>query len=328
MGEPAGIGPELILKAWMARGADVPSFLAIADGGHLRSLATSLGLSVQIVEISSAAEAETVFSRALPVLPLDGSVTASPGVPGAADAPLVIAAIERAVALAQAGEVAGLVTQPIAKHVLKAAGFGFPGHTEFLGHLAGGARPVMMLAIEGLRVVPVTVHVPLAEVPRRLDEEGIVAIGRIVAASLARDFGIARPRLAVAGLNPHAGEAGTIGREETDILAPAISRLAADGIDVRGPLSADTMFHAEARAAYDAALCMYHDQALIPLKTLDFHNGVNVTIGLPFVRTSPDHGTAFDIAGRGVARADSTLAAIRLAARMAASRAAAPQGGG
>jgi 4-hydroxythreonine-4-phosphate dehydrogenase len=322
MGEPAGIGPELILAAWMRRAGGVPPFVALADPEHLRRLAARLGWRVDIVAIGDASEAEPTFARALPVLPLAGPVSAEPGLPDRTDAPLVIEAIERAVALAQAGQVGGLVTEPIHKHALQSAGFGFPGHTEFLGHLAGaGATPVMMLAIEGLRVVPVTVHVPIVEVPRRLTTDLIVAAGRIVAAALARDFGLAHPRLAVAGLNPHAGEAGAIGREEIEVVIPAVERLRGDGIAVAGPFPADSLFHPEARARYDAALCMYHDQALIPLKTLDFHNGVNVTIGLPFVRTSPDHGTAFDIAGTGRARPDSTLAALRMARAMADARA-------
>jgi 4-hydroxythreonine-4-phosphate dehydrogenase len=322
MGEPAGIGPELILAAWLRRADGVPPFVALADPDHLGRLASRLGWKVDVASVADAAEAASAFPGALPVLPLAGPVSAEPGRPHRADARLVVEAIERAVALTTAGEVGGLVTEPIHKHALQSAGFGFPGHTEFLGHLAGpGANPVMMLAVEGLRVVPVTVHVPILEVPRRLTTELIVAAGRTTAVALARDFGLASPRLAVAGLNPHAGEAGAIGREEIEVIVPAVERLRGEGIAVAGPFPADSLFHPEARARYDAALCMYHDQALVPLKTIDFHNGVNVTIGLPFVRTSPDHGTAFDIAGTGRARPDSTLAALRMARAMADARA-------
>jgi len=322
-GEPAGIGPELILAAWRNRAAGTPPFVALADPDHLEHLALTLGWEVSVARVATPAEAERIFPQQLPVLPLGGAITGVPGKPEAANAPLVIEAIERAVQLARDGSVSGLVTMPINKHVLQTAGFGFPGHTEFLGHLAGdGAVPVMLLAVPGLRVVPVTVHISLSEVPRQLSSRGIVDAGRILAAALKRDFGIPSPRIAVAGLNPHAGEAGTIGHEDIDIIAPAIRQLQAEGITVTGPHPADSLFHAEARERYDAALCMYHDQALIPLKTIDFHKGVNITIGLPFVRTSPDHGTAFDIAGTGRARPDSTLAALHMATRMAAARAA------
>jgi 4-hydroxythreonine-4-phosphate dehydrogenase len=232
----------------------------------------------------------------------------------------VIASIARSVALTRAGATAAVVTNPIHKATLYAAGFGFPGHTEFLAQLAGGARPVMMLVGPSLRVVPLTVHIALAEVPGRLDQEMIVAQGRIVAEALRRDFAITRPRLAVAALNPHAGEGGAMGDEEERFVVPAVARLRAEGIDVVGPLPADTMFHPRARQGYDAALCMYHDQALVPVKTLDFDEAVNVTLGLPFVRTSPDHGTALDIAGQGRARPDSLIAAIELAAAMARRR--------
>lgn len=324
LGEPAGIGPELLLAAWLRRTAATPPFVALADPDHLAQLAARLGWNVRLASVANVAEAGEIFPHSLPVLPLGRSVTGSPGRPDPANAPLVIDAIEQAVRLAQAGAVAGLVTMPISKHVLQAAGFGFPGHTEFLGHLAGSdALPVMLLAVPGLRVVPLTVHIPLAGVPRRLSPGQIVRTGRILAEALKRDFGIAAPRIAVTGLNPHAGEAGSMGREEIDIIAPAIQQMQSEGLAVTGPHAADSLFHAEARQHYDAALCMYHDQALIPLKTLDFHNGVNITIGLPFVRTSPDHGTALDIAGTGRARPDSTLAALRMAGQMAAARAAA-----
>ncbi len=325
LGEPAGIGPELILAAWRDRAAGTPPFVALADPDHLERLARTLGWDVSVARVATAAEAEQVFPHHLPVLPLAGTITGVPGKPEAANAPMVIEAIERAVRLARDGSVGGLVTMPINKHVLQTAGFGFPGHTEFLGHLAGGgAVPVMLLAVAGLRVVPVTVHISLADVPRHLSARGITGTARILATALRRDFGIAAPRIAVAGLNPHAGEAGSMGQEEIDIIAPAIGELQAEGMAVTGPHPADSLFHAEARERYDAALCMYHDQALIPLKTIDFHKGVNITIGLPFVRTSPDHGTAFDIAGTGRARPDSTLAALHMATQMAAARAVPP----
>jgi 4-hydroxythreonine-4-phosphate dehydrogenase len=322
-GDPAGIGPELTLKAWAMRGEGVPPFLALADPDLLARTAARLGLRVPI-ERAEPETAAGIFPRALPVLPLAqvaGAGEVEPGRPSAATAPGTIAAIEGAVALVRAGRAAAVVTNPIAKHVLAAAGFPHPGHTEFLAALAaeGGEtpRPVMMLWSETLAVVPITVHIPLRQVPEALTEELVVETARIVAGDLAARFGLARPRLVVAGLNPHAGEAGTIGTEDRDVLAPAVARLVAEGLDVTGPLSADTLFHPRARETYDVALCPTHDQALIPIKTLAFDEGVNVTLGLPFVRTSPDHGTAFDIAGRGIARPDSLVAALRLAARLA-----------
>jgi 4-hydroxythreonine-4-phosphate dehydrogenase len=247
-----------------------------------------------------------------------------PGRPDPASAPATIESIERAVALTRAGRAAAVVTNPIAKHVLHAAGFSHPGHTEFLAALARGEdgrapRPVMMLWSEALAVVPVTIHMPLREVPSALTTDLIVQTGRIVARDLRERFGIAAPRLALAGLNPHAGESGSLGSEDRDVVEPAIARLRAEGIDASGPYPADTMFHDRARRGYDVALAMYHDQALIPIKTIAFDDGVNVTLGLPFVRTSPDHGTAFDIAGKGIARPDSLIAALRLASRLAAS---------
>jgi 4-hydroxythreonine-4-phosphate dehydrogenase len=248
---------------------------------------------------------------------------APPGRPDPANAQVVVAAIDRAVALVQAGEAAAVVTNPINKKALKdGAGFAFPGHTEYLAHLAGVPRVVMMLASPLLRVVPVTIHIPLADVPRALTADLIEETARITAAALSRDFGIARPRIAVAGLNPHAGEQGAMGREEIEMISPALERLRAEGMEIAGPLPADTMFHAQARARYDAALTMYHDQGLIPLKALDFARGVNVTLGLPFVRTSPDHGTAYDIAGTGQADPTSLIEALNLATDMAARRAA------
>ncbi|HTT81401.1 MAG TPA: 4-hydroxythreonine-4-phosphate dehydrogenase PdxA, partial [Stellaceae bacterium] len=259
--------------------------------------------------------------RALPVLPVGGAVRARPGRPDQDDAALTIGAIATAVADVQAGCADAVVTNPIHKDTLYRAGFHHPGHTEFLAELAGcDGAPVMLLAAAGLRVVPVTIHLALKEAAARLTRAAIVHAGRVTHAALLRDFAVAAPVIAVAGLNPHAGEAGALGREEIDIVAPAIADLRAAGIDARGPFAADTMFHARARRGYDAALCMYHDQALIPVKTIDFDGAVNVTLGLPFVRTSPDHGTAFDIAGTGAARPDSLIAALRLAAAMAARR--------
>jgi 4-hydroxythreonine-4-phosphate dehydrogenase len=324
MGEPAGIGGEILLMAWRRLAATGPAFVALDDPARLQAPARRLKLDVPVREVASAAEAAARFAEALPVLPLGQAIDAQPGRPDPAHAPAVLAAIERAVALVLAGEAAAVVTNPIQKSTLYAAGFRFPGHTEFLAALGGG-RPVMMLAGPSLKVVPLTVHRPLAEVPRALDQETIVVQARIVAAAMRRDFGLSRPRLAVAGLNPHAGEAGAMGDEEERIIRPALAALRAEGITVEGPLPADTMFHARARAGYDVALCMYHDQALIPVKTLDFDHAVNVTLGLPFVRTSPDHGTALDIAGRGLARPDSLIAAILLAAAIARRRLARPE---
>jgi 4-hydroxythreonine-4-phosphate dehydrogenase len=319
MGEPAGIGGEILLAAWRHLAGTGPVFVAIDDPARLRSLPGDTPIEV----VAEPGEAAAVFGRALPVLPLGQRVAVNPGQPDPRHGAAVIASIVRAMALTRAGGTAAVVTNPIHKATLYAAGFGFPGHTEFLAELAGGMQPVMMLAGPSVRVVPLTVHIALAEVPRRLDTQAIVRQALIVVEALRRDFGLASPRLAVAGLNPHAGEAGSMGDEEARIIAPAVAELRARGIDVVGPLAADTMFHAAARAGYDAALCMYHDQALIPVKTLDFDAAVNVTLGLPFVRTSPDHGTALDIAGRGLARAGSLIAAIELAAAMAERRRAA-----
>jgi 4-hydroxythreonine-4-phosphate dehydrogenase len=320
MGEPAGIGGEIAVAAWRRRDEGIPPFFVIDDPARIAEFAGG----APIRRIGAASEASAAFEHALPVIaqPLPRPVI--PGRPDPANAPAVIAAIERAVALVRSGEAAAIVTNPIQKETLYAAGFRHPGHTEFLAELAGGgAEPVMMLACPGLRVVPITIHVPLKAVAERLTKRAIVAAGQITAASLARDFGIARPVLAIAGLNPHAGENGTLGREEIEIIAPAAEELRAAGLSVEGPAPADTLFHAAARRRYDAVLCMYHDQALIPLKTIDFERGVNVTLGLPFVRTSPDHGTALDIAGKGLASAESLIAALRLAGEMAARRGAA-----
>jgi len=325
MGEPAGIGGELTLKAWLARQPAARPFFALDDAARLASLARTLGLDVPLREIAGPAEAAATFATALPVLPVRLRAPVRPGQPDPANAPATLEAIERAAAQALAGEVAGVVTNPIQKKTLQQAGFRHPGHTEFLAELATRAagRPVevaMMLACPELRVVPVTIHLALAEAVHALDTAAIVRAGRIAAAGLVALFGIDRPRLVVAALNPHAGEQGAMGDEESRLIAPAVEALQQAGIDVRGPAPADTLFHPAARATYDAALCMYHDQALIPIKTIDFAGGVNVTLGLPFVRTSPDHGTALDIAGTGRADPASLIAALAMADDMARRR--------
>lgn len=322
MGEPAGIGGEIALKAWQRRDEGVPPFYLADDPGRLAALAERLGWQVPVYALAAPGEALAIFGKALPVLPIGGEPRGGPGRPDPADAPLVIRSIDLAVADVQAGRAAAVVTNPINKDALYRAGFRHPGHTEYLAELAGGGTTaVMMLASPELRVVPVTIHLALRRAIEELSTAAIVHAGRVTHAALVRDFGVPAPTLAVAGLNPHAGEAGALGREDLDVVAPAVAELRAAGIDARGPLAADTMFHAGARRGYDAALCMYHDQALIPVKTLDFDGAVNVTLGLPFIRTSPDHGTAFDIAGSGRARPDSLIAALKLAAEMAARRA-------
>lgn len=325
MGEPAGIGGEIVLKAWTACvDQSVPPFVVLDDPGRLAELAVRIGLPVPVRAVGSAAEAVAVFADALPVLPQALAAPVDPGRPDPANGKAVIASIDRAVDLVRRGEAAAVVTNPIQKSALYAAGFRHPGHTEYLAHLAGLAdEPVMMLAARDLRVVPVTIHVSLRDAVNQLTTDAILHAGRVTAAGLVRDFGIARPRLAVAALNPHAGEDGSMGREEIDIIAPAVAALRAEGIDAVGPRPSDTLFHAAARRGFDAALCMYHDQALIPLKTIDFDTGVNITLGLPFVRTSPDHGTALDIAGTGRANASSLIAAMKTAEQMARTRASA-----
>jgi len=323
LGEPAGVGPGLALAVWRRRvELGLPPFYIIADGEFLARRARHLGLPVALAP-STPQDAAAVFAKALPVVDVGIAVSAEPGRPDASSGPAAIASISLGVRHVLAGEAAAIVTNPIAKNVLYRSGFAEPGHTEFLARLAAEAtgapmRPVMMLWSPELAVVPVTIHLPLADVPAALDADLIVDTGRIAARDLARRFGIANPRLAIAGLNPHAGEDGAMGTEDIAIVRPAVERLQAEGIAARGPLPADTMFHPGARATYDAALCMYHDQALIPIKTLAFDHAVNVTLGLPFVRTSPDHGTAFDIAGTGRADPSSLIAAILLAARLAA----------
>jgi 4-hydroxythreonine-4-phosphate dehydrogenase len=322
LGEPAGIGPDLALAVWRQRSElNVPPFYLVADPDFLKSRAERLGLDVPIAAVTPWTAA-AAFGSALPVVAIDGPVTAAPGRPDRSSAPAAVASIRRATADVMAGSAAAIVTNPVAKNVLYNWGFAEPGHTEFLATLVHEAtgkslRPVMMLWSPELAVVPVTIHLPLREIFKQLSVELVVDTGRIVARDLAKRFGLPHPRLVLAGLNPHAGEAGTLGEEDGAIVAPAVARLVADGIDARGPLPADSLFHAQARASYDVALCMYHDQALIPIKTLAFDHAVNVTLGLPFVRTSPDHGTAFDIAGTGRADPTSLVAALRLAARLA-----------
>jgi 4-hydroxythreonine-4-phosphate dehydrogenase len=320
MGDPNGIGPDITLASWRLRGAHaLHPFAVYGDPDALRDRARALGLDVPVAAIAGLPEAGRQFAAALPVVPLR-----SRGTNRDRD---IVAAIEAAAGAALGGAALALVTNPIAKSSLRSIQLDYPGHTAFLGRLAArhvGAdaiRPVMMLAAAELKVVPATVHIALAAVPHTLTRALIVETGRITARALKEDFGIAGPRLAVAGLNPHAGEEGLIGSEETDIIAPAIAQLAAEGLAVTGPHAADSLFHAEARRGYDAAIAMYHDQALIPLKTLAFERGVNVTLGLPFVRTSPDHGTAYALAGTGKARPDSFIAALQLAAQLGARRA-------
>ena len=325
MGDPAGVGPEIIVKAWQALRVDGPAFLVVGDMDLLAS--SSNGGGVTLRRIASPDEAAAIFPDALPVLDLPLRAPVVSGKPSPAHAPAVIRWIETGAGLALSGAVSGLVTAPIAKAPLYEAGFRFPGHTEYLGDLTrrpdgpAARGPVMMLTAPGLRTALVTIHEPLAAVPALLSTERIVTVGAVTAEALQRDFGIARPRLAVAALNPHAGESGALGREEIEIIAPACHELRAMGVDCSDPRSSDSLFHESARDSYDAVLCMYHDQALIPVKMLDFWGGVNVTLGLPIVRTSPDHGVGYDIAGRGLARPDSLIAALRMAGEIAERRA-------
>ncbi len=312
-GDPAGVGPEIAVAAWRKIGDEIP-IVWIGDPRHLPS-----GTPISLLQ--DPAEAIAAARSAFPVLPIEFPSAAVPGVPNERNAPSVVAAIERAVGLVLSGGASSVCTAPISKKVLiDGAGFAFPGHTEYLAHLAGADRVVMMLACAELRVVPATIHIPLAEVPAALTREHLTATLEITQTSLVRDFGLPSPRIAVAGLNPHAGEGGAIGREEIDVITPVLNTLRASGMNLIGPLSADTMFHPAARAGFDAAVCMYHDQALIPIKTVDFAGGVNITLGLPFVRTSPDHGTAFNIAGKGRADPTSLVAALRMANEMALAR--------
>lgn len=320
MGEPAGVGPEIIAKAWSAL-RDGQPFAVLGDTRLLSNQ------GVPVAGVLAPADASQVFRNALPVLNQPAPAPVRIGRPDPVNAGVVADWIERGVDLVLSGEASGLVTAPIAKAPLYAAGFRFPGHTEFIAELTadapfGGTRgPVMMLTARDLRACLVTIHVPLDQVPELVTIERVCRTARVVHEAMRRDFGIVAPRLALAALNPHAGESGSLGLQEIEVLRPAVELLRAEGIMITDPLPADTMFHDEARATYDAAICLYHDQALIPVKTLDFWGGVNATLGLPIVRTSPDHGTGFDIAGKGVARPDSLIAAIRLASEMAANRA-------
>lgn len=303
MGEPAGVGPEVALAACHALGGKI-------EGHPLR-----------LVGDPAVFEAVDIHSSDVPIISTKARAKRIPGHPDTANATAVTEAIETAAHACLAGDAAAMVTAPIHKAVLAAAGFAYPGHTEFLGALTGVRRPVMMLAGPELRVVPLTVHMPIAQVPTAITRQGLFDTGEIILTALEHDFGIAIPRLAVAGLNPHAGEDGVLGHEEDRVIAPTVAALRARGFAVHGPLSADTLFHAEARATYDAALCMYHDQALIPIKMLSFWEGVNITLGLPIVRTSPDHGTALNIAGQAKANIHSMIAAIKMAATIADTRA-------
>jgi 4-hydroxythreonine-4-phosphate dehydrogenase len=322
MGDPAGVGPELAVAAWALSGTvGLPPFVVVGSARIIAAAAQRRGLHAQVTTVASFEQASALFDSALPVIDIgDGDYT--PGMPDDAGAALALESLTRAAELAGSGAASALVTGPIAKSLLARVGFDYPGQTEFVAAACGIAArdAVMMLAGPNLRVVPVTVHVPLRDVPDLLTTELIVARATIAAAALTRDYGIAAPRLALAGLNPHAGEQGRMGGEDEAVIAPAVAALRAAGIDAAGPLPADTMFHAAARAHYDVAICMYHDQALIPIKVLDFDEGVNVTLGLPIVRTSPDHGTAFGIAGTAEARPGATVAAIAMAGQIAARR--------
>jgi len=322
MGEPAGIGPELALAAWLGRHeTKIPPFVLIASKVQMLKSCAELGYDVVWHEVDRIAEAAEVFDHALPLLSLASECAVAPGKLDPSVAATVVASIKTAVQLALSGDVCAIITNPIHKKNLYDSGFSFPGHTEFLAHLAStpGRTPVgvMMLQAGGLRTVPVTIHMPLARVPESLTQDLIVATAEIVNSDLIKYFGLERPRLVVAGLNPHAGEGGALGDEDMDIIKPAVELLRSRGLDICGPLSADTMFHEKARKTYDAALCMYHDQALIPVKTLGFDTGVNITLGLDFIRTSPDHGTALDIAGLGKACPGSLIQALKTAAQMA-----------
>ncbi|MFA3915375.1 4-hydroxythreonine-4-phosphate dehydrogenase PdxA [Ruegeria hyattellae] len=317
-GEPAGIGPEIALSAWQAL-RDTCPFVWIGDPRHLPA-------GAPVVTVADPATAGAISASALPVLPLSLAGDATPGQPDPRNAEGVISAIEAGVELVRSGHASALCTAPIHKKALiDGAGFAYPGHTEFLAALGEVDRVVMMLASEALRVVPATIHIPLAQVPTALTPDLLRETVNITAQGLRDQFGIAQPRIAVAGLNPHAGEGGAMGQEELDWIVPLIAQMQDEGLRITGPHPADTMFHAAARAHYDAAIAMYHDQALIPIKTLDFDRGVNVTLGLPFIRTSPDHGTAFDIAGKGIANPSSLIEALKLAQRMALTRQGPPQ---
>ncbi|WP_108683539.1 4-hydroxythreonine-4-phosphate dehydrogenase PdxA [Methyloceanibacter sp. wino2] len=323
IGDPAGIGPDITLLAFEARHREqLPPFVYLGDKAILEARAKQLGLSVRVETVSRPMEAVDVFADALPILPIPVPVPVQPGTPEPGSQAAVTASIEAAVEMVQSGEARAVVTNPISKSNLYQAGFTFPGHTEYLAALASAngqaPHPVMMLASDILKVVPVTIHIPLKDVPSALTRDLLMKTIAITDRDMRRRFGLARPRIAVSGLNPHAGEDGSLGREETDIIASTILAAQDAGLDVHGPYPADTLFHEAARERYDVAICMYHDQALVPFKTLAFEDGVNVTLGLPFVRTSPDHGTAFDIAGTGKANPRSLIEALRLADAMTA----------
>ncbi|OUS13040.1 4-hydroxythreonine-4-phosphate dehydrogenase PdxA [Rhodospirillales bacterium 47_12_T64] len=321
MGEPAGIGGELSLRSWSARQKDSSPFFVIDDPQRLKEISTSLSLNVPIEKISSPSETTECFKHALPVIEQKLVEDVAPGKPRTSNGGSVLASIQRAVSFVQSDQASAVVTNPINKLVLYNAGFRHPGHTEYLAELAGSqAASIMMLACKQLRVVPVTIHLSLQEAIQALSRDLIKHTIRTTDSALKKDFGIQSPRIAISGLNPHAGESGSMGREEIELIEPVLEELRHEGINLTDPLPADTMFHARAREEYDVAVCMYHDQALIPIKTLDFDGGVNITLGLPFIRTSPDHGTAFNIAGKGIANPSSILAAIDMAAEMAAKR--------
>jgi len=332
MGDPAGIGPDITLSAWLERNKPLDErrhkrpFVAIADPATLEERAGSLKLKVPIRPVTSPKGGADVFDDALPVLPIALDAAARPGHPDPANAAAIVRSIELAVIAVMSGQAEAVVTNPIAKHVLHDAGFAHPGHTEFLAELArkhdprASATPVMLLSARELRVVPLTIHIPLAAVPETITPALILSTIRILHQAMISDFGIPRPRIAIAGLNPHAGENGSIGHEEREIISPAIGTATSEGFQVSGPHSADTLFHEAARSTYDAVIAMYHDQALIPIKTLAFDRGVNTTLGLPFIRTSPDHGTAFSIAGTGKARALSLREALYQAEMMVCAR--------
>ena len=321
MGEPAGIGGELTVKTWAGFHEQLQPFFALDDPARLARAASACGLDIEIVAIDDPADTVSVFNDALPVIPVAANADAVAGQPGTKTAQAVLESIERGVAYTSSGQAGALVTNPIQKETLYDAGFGFPGHTEYLAELVGGGiRPVMMLAGPSLKVVPLTVHVPLRTALDQLTAEAIVEQGTLVVESLKNDFGIPAPRLAVAGLNPHAGENGKLGSQEIEIIAPAIEILRKSGAELIGPVPPDALFTPRARLRYDAALCMYHDQALIPVKALDFDHAVNVTLGLPIIRTSPDHGTALDIAGQGIADPSSLISALKMASEIHACR--------
>jgi 4-hydroxythreonine-4-phosphate dehydrogenase len=318
LGEPAGIGPDLTLKLWLERKARrLPPFAFLADPAFVTARAKLLKLDVPVAECTIEEAAKT-FDTALPLVAPEAKATASPGKPDNTSATAARTSIDLAVKFVQQGKASAVVTNPIAKHVMQAGGFSFPGHTEYLAHLSGAPRPVMLIWSEELAVIPITIHMPLRDVPNVLSTELIVESARIAATDYRTRFGIQNPRLAICGLNPHAGEEGTIGREEIEIIAPAIRALRDEGIEASGPHPADSLFHEHARKYYDVALGMYHDQVLAPVKALAFDRAVNVTLGLPFVRTSPDHGTAFDLAGSGTANPSSLEAALKLAAKLSA----------